>query len=253
MEKEPVKVRLSTVVLILIILALVCVIAYQIKINRDMLYSGIASMQEINQLREQVAEFENKTEEVTENEENTTKKEKTTTEKKTTTDKYKEITKQLGEEELFLFEKYEENNGKITLRGVISKPYSVSSSEYKNIVSKGKYNFEGEIYDVKKDEEGRYGLYLKRYDGEQYYFRKDGNKYYLESPAEYSTIWVKTKDYRKITLDKDTKCVYSKESYIDTNSTVSKVFSKKLYWGGYFKFTFKNGKCTSVNEVVTGH
>lgn len=73
-----------------------------------------------------------------------------------------------------------------------------------------------------------------------------------EQVAEYPP-YKKTGEYKQITVSSDTKCVYSLDSYKEKTDTVQNVFSKKLYFGGCFNFTFENGKCTSVYEVVTGH
>ena len=60
-------------------------------------------------------------------------------------------------------------------------------------------------------------------------------------------------EYMEITVPKDTKCVYSIDSYEEKTSTVEKVFSRQLAFGNCFNFEFKNGKCVSVYEVVVGH
>ena len=62
-----------------------------------------------------------------------------------------------------------------------------------------------------------------------------------------------TDEYKQITVDSNTQCIYSKDSYEDEIDTVDNVFSSKLYFGGCFNFTFENGKCVSVYEIVTGH
>ena len=73
-----------------------------------------------------------------------------------------------------------------------------------------------------------------------------------EQIAEYP-FYKETGEYKQITVSSDTKCIYSLDSYESKTDTVENVFSKKLYFGGCFNFTFENGKCTSVVEVVTGH
>ena len=62
-----------------------------------------------------------------------------------------------------------------------------------------------------------------------------------------------TDEYKQITVDSNTQCIYSKDSYEDEIDTVDNVFSSKLYFGGCFNFTFENWKCVSVYEIVTGH
>ena len=57
----------------------------------------------------------------------------------------------------------------------------------------------------------------------------------------------------RITVDADTECIYSEDSYEEETDTVQNVFIKKLYFDRCFNFKFKNGKCTSVYEVVIGH
>jgi len=78
-----------------------------------------------------------------------------------------------------------------------------------------------------------------------------------EPIAEYP-FYKETGEYKQITLSSNTKCQYvfeSEENY--KTDTVENVFSKKLYagWGQgpCFDFTFENGKCISVNEIITGH
>lgn len=70
--------------------------------------------------------------------------------------------------------------------------------------------------------------------------------------AEYP-FYKETGEYKEITVSSNTKCVYSVDSNMERTDTVKNVFSKKLYYGGCFNFSFKGGKCTSVYEVVTGH
>ena len=264
-EKEPIKVRLSTVILLFIVFVLIGgIIVYFVIQNNSLKISNTKSESEVNQLNERLNRLEQPLNETDDKTSNTVKDTKTSNEENknvekaadegTKDDKYKEITKELDEEEIFKFQQLEEKDGKYILKGVIKEVYKISADELKDISSKGKMTYDGKSYTVKKDEEGRYGLYLKNNDIEQFYFRKeDKNTYYLESNTEYSTVWKETNNYKKITLDGNTKCTYSKDSNIDKTDTVKNVFTKKLYWNGYFKFTFKNGKCTSVNEVVIGH
>ena len=78
-----------------------------------------------------------------------------------------------------------------------------------------------------------------------------------EPIAEYP-FYKEKGEYKQITLSSNTKCqyVFEREDYYKTD-TVENVFSKKLYagWGQgpCFDFTFENGKCISVNEIITGH
>ena len=78
-----------------------------------------------------------------------------------------------------------------------------------------------------------------------------------EPIAEYP-FYKETGEYKQITLSYNTKCQYVFEREDDYKTdTVENVFSKKLYagWGQgpCFDFTFENGKCISVNEIITGH
>lgn len=73
-----------------------------------------------------------------------------------------------------------------------------------------------------------------------------------EQVTEYP-FYKDTGEYKQITVSSNTKCIYSVDSYEETTDTVENVFSKELYFGGCFNFSFKNGKCISVYEVVTGH
>lgn len=73
-----------------------------------------------------------------------------------------------------------------------------------------------------------------------------------EQVTEYP-FYKDTGEYKQITVLSNTKCIYSVDSYEETTDTVENVFSKELYFGGCFNFSFENGKCISVYEVVTGH
>lgn len=73
-----------------------------------------------------------------------------------------------------------------------------------------------------------------------------------EQVTEYP-FYKETGEYKQITVSSNTKCTYSVDSYEETTDTVENVFSKELYFGGCFNFSFENGKCISVYEVVTGH
>ena len=60
--------------------------------------------------------------------------------------------------------------------------------------------------------------------------------------------------YKQITVSRDTKCTYSPDSVgDDITDTVKNVFDKDLSFGDCFNFSFENGKCVLVREIVTGH
>lgn len=66
--------------------------------------------------------------------------------------------------------------------------------------------------------------------------------------------WIETEEYKQITISADTKCTYSPDSVgDDITDTVKNVFDKDLSFGDCFNFSFENGKCVLVKEVVTGH
>lgn len=77
-----------------------------------------------------------------------------------------------------------------------------------------------------------------------------------EPIAEYP-FYKETGEYKQITVSAETKCEYSLDSYDYKTDTVENVFSQKLYFAGgqgaCFNFSFENGKCVLVREVVTGH
>lgn len=200
-EKKSIKVSLSTVFLILAIIAIIIMgyyiynISAQNKIANEELNSLNA---EISVLKDSVENYQQKIDSIsnTLNSEN----KNNTTNNSSENSKYSEITKTL------------ENNDVLSITDAINN-------------NDGTYTLKGKIITV------------------------DTSK---EQIAEYP-FYKETGEYKQITVSSNTKCVYSLDSYEDKTDTVENVFSKKLYFGGCFNFSFENGKCTSVYEVVTGH
>lgn len=73
-----------------------------------------------------------------------------------------------------------------------------------------------------------------------------------EQIAEFP-FYKETGKYMQITVPSNTKCVYSLPNSDEKTDTVKNVFSKNLSFSTSFNFSFENGTCTSVYEVVTGH
>ena len=191
------------------------------------------------------------------NEGNSEKEEKVSNEDTT----YKEITKELDGIDVFFVTDVEKDNNKYTLKGVIYTKYTISNSEYENIIKNGNMKINDEIYNVKQSEYDKelYGLYTKQHNMEHYTIKKDiDNTYYLEANTEISNVYKLTSDYRKITLDGKTKYVYDESGEESTVKTIFNNYKSKKAEDDTnpmpaYRFEFKNGKCEKILEIVTGH
>lgn len=198
-EKKSIKVSLSTVFLILAIIAIIIMgyYIYNISAQNKIANEELNSLNtEISVLKDSVENYQQKIDSIS----NTLNSENNTTNNSSEDSKYSEITKTL------------ENNDVLSITDAINN-------------NDGTYTLKGKIITV------------------------DTSK---EQITEYP-FYKETGEYKQITVSSNTKCVYSLDSYEDKTDTVENVFSKKLYFGGCFNFSFENGKCTSVYEVVTGH
>lgn len=191
------------------------------------------------------------------NEGNSEKEEKVSNEDTT----YKEITKELDGIDVFFVTDVEKDNNKYTLKGVIYTKYTISNSEYENIIKNGNMKINDEIYNVKQSgyDKELYGLYTKQHNMEHYTIKKNiDNTYYLEANTEMSNVYKLTSDYRKITLDGKTKYVYDESGEESTVKTIFNNYKIKKAEDDTnpmpaYRFEFKNGKCVKILEIVTGH
>lgn len=179
-EKEPMKISLSTLFLILLIIVMFIMGCYMYNLSiKNQKYQ-----EELNSLNSKISNLESPAESYEEK----------------INSKYSEITTALGTDEVLSVTSADKNNdGTYTLKGIIK---TIDTSK--------------------------------------------------EQIAEYPS-WKETGEYKQITVSKDTKCKYSVDSNEELIDTVENVFTKNLSFGGCFQFSFENGKCILVSEVVTGH
>ncbi len=173
-------------------------------------------------------------------------------------DEYKEIDDKLDGIDVLYVTDAIDNGDTYTLKGVIYTRYTFTEDEYKDIKSKAKYTIDGEEYTV-KEENNALALYRNGEESPLHVIKKlNDGIYYLETQAQISDNWKLTKDYRKITVSKDTEL--SMEFNDDVN-TVEKRFKdfKKVEpqettnpLSDYtFNFEFKDGKCVKVVSTLT--
>lgn len=275
-KKEPIKVQLSTVILLMIIILMGMIIGYLAIQNKNLQISKIN-----NENRTEV-QSETKTAGSTITNESNVLNTTNTVEKPATNvvenptvanstnnssnantkvdDKYKSITNKLNSNEKFYVTEVEKNKNEYTLKGVIYVPYSITANEYNSIISKGSMNYCGTNYVVKKDRDYGYALYEKnsKYPNRiDLVFRKENSIYYIENLTEFATEWKLTNDYRKITLNGEMICSSEYE-----NKTVKKEFddfkNKQLdpnntHPNPVYEFEFKDGKCVKILKAETGH
>ena len=255
-EKKSLKISLSTFFLfiaIIVIILMACYI-YKEKTNSN---KEIADL-EANSVNMQntIDDLQGKIDSIS----NTINSDKVLEDKNNTSSstKYIDIKKELNENELFKITKAIDNkNGTYTLEGKLYRPYTISETELNEILDNGNLEYDNTKFTIKKGEQkGTYDLYPEKYPDVVWYTLypiENSKSYKMESNTEYSDVWKETEDYRQLTISNSTKCIYSSDSNDELTDTVENVFGKKLYWGGYFKFSFKNNECASINEVVIGH
>lgn len=281
-KKQSIKVSLSTAILAIIVVALIGGIVYFVTQNNELKHKETQSQSEKQTLEGKIGELQNTINQISSIARNTeTAKEDTKTTNTNTGEEssketknsgeYKEITSELSADQIFYVKDFEKKDGNYVLKGSIYEaPYIITADELKTYIKKGKMTlntpFSDEEYIIRKpnDEESEYGsgsayvayvLCDKKYTevANHLIIHLSPNKYYIISMAEYSDKYRLIDEKRTITVSENTKCTYSPDSNDEKTDTVGNVFSKKLYFGGCFNFTFKDGKCTSVNEVVIGH
>ena len=176
------------------------------------------------------------------------------------TDKYKEIVKKidLKGEDKFVVTDVEKSNGKYILKGRVYTEYKLTKSEYNNAKNTGKITINGKKYSVKKDEEYGDSLEAKAKDDDITYHITD--EYILMSETQVSTCYKATDDFRKITIDENTRCVYSNYNGSIGETEVIKDTTAKNFFKDFekitsecrseslanYNFEFKDGKCVKV-------
>ncbi len=183
------------------------------------------------------------------------------------TDKYKEITKKLdlndeNFEEIFVVTDVEKNGGKYTLKGRVYTKYILTKSEYNAAKNTGKIIINGKEYKVEKQNgDDVFSLYSKNKQSLQYFIKKVDGEYILESETQQGICYKATNNYKKITIEENTKCVHTNyngsidEEEVIEDTTVKKYFknfksiTENIEPGELlpnYNFEFKNGKCTKI-------
>ena len=270
--KEPVKVRLSTVILLIIILILVGGIVYFVIQYNDLQKTKGEKINQIEALQTQVKELENRVIESQNSETNiivdtntSTSQVDNTSNTNNTTDKYEEITKklELNEDDIFVVTDVEKNAEKYTLKGRVYTNYTLTKKEYDDAKNTGKITINRKKYIVKKDEDGEeLNLYAQKDYWEYHIGEDDNGKYVLMSDTQQGNCYKATEIYKKIVVDGNTKCVHmnyngsTDEEEVLKDTTVKDYFKdfKNITEGNMepgellpnYNFEFKNGKCTKV-------
>lgn len=185
------------------------------------------------------------------------------------TDKYKEITKKLdlndeNFEEIFVVTDVEKNNGKYTLKGRVYTKYKLTKSEYNAAKNTGKIIINGKEYKVKKqngDDDDVLRLYSQNKQSLQYIIKKDDGEYVLESETQQGNCYKATNNYKKITVEENTKCLHTNYNGSIDEEEVIEDTTVKEYFKNFksitentesgellpnYNFEFKNGKCTKI-------
>ena len=277
-EKTPINISKSTIVLITFIIILIIsiiILLQQTNTNGNILEIGNNTSKNETQensnniTNENIAtENINKTEDSNGNNisntinNNTINKDNfVTNNENTTTNKYEEIINDLNEIDILYVTDVEKNDTTYTLKGVIYTQYTISSNELQEILDKRTIEIEGVNYIIKNSNtENEYDLYAGNALFSLYKIKpKDPNTYYLEAQAQISNVWKMTKEYKEITVFKDTKCsmFYDEEN----NNTVEDIFKNfgtvepiqttNPFSERSFCFRFENGECVEVINVLT--
>lgn len=185
------------------------------------------------------------------------------------TDKYKEITRELDEDEIFYATNVEKNNGKYTIKGVIGTKY-FSKSEYNDMIKIGKVNVDGKTFNIKKTKVEQpenddyevlpYAIKNNEMGYDYGFFRKNSKYFVWAREMQFGEVWKKTNLYKQITLNGNIPC---EEDYGETQTSLDKEFKnfkdssiesvgELIEHGSIYRFEFKNGKCVKLIHVVTG-
>lgn len=282
--KEPIKIRLSTTILCLIILVLIGGIVYFVIQNNTIQKSKGETENQIGVLQTQVKELENKVvqqqnvevnstidtntslNQVTDNNTSNTSLNQVTDNKPSNiNDKYKVITKKLdlNDEERFVVTDVEKNEGKYTLKGRIYKEYTLTKYEYNDAKNTGNITINGKEYKVKKEKDSEALELYDKNDKSEYYkyvisFREDKGTYVLKSDAQVDGCYKATNNYRKITVEENIRCVHTNSGVGDEevieDTTIKKYFKNfkniteecREYLLPNYNFEFENGKCIKI-------
>ena len=147
------------------------------------------------------------------------------------------------------------------LSGVVYKDYTITVSEFRRALSQGVINIYGDLYALQNsDEEDVYDVIAEGTDYALYKIKPlSSTMYYLEVQTELTDAWRLTPEEYSIKLPGELQC-------IDVNgneTTVKDVFTGMEHQEAEettnpdsnrtFRFIFRNGKCTSVEDVQTSY
>lgn len=249
-EKKEIKVSLGTVICIVIIVILLCALAF-------VYYLGF-----VKEDNKEIAKPQDNEIVFQEEKTNTVIQENVEIVEENKED-YEIITKELeGIDVLFVTDAIENSNNTYTLKGVIYTQYTISYKELSEILEKGSMTIESEEYTIKKnDNEGGYDLLKKDDEYVRYKLKEiNYNEYYLESQAQIMNNWKLTDEYKEITVSNDTKCDMAFD-YEEKYNTVEDVFNnfertkpletKNPDSEKTFIFKFENNKCVEIINVLT--
>ena len=257
-NNEPVKIKLGHLLLffIIIIAVVVYLVAQLVKAeNRISKIENKINNQEENTVQEDTKELEEIEDEEDEEELIDIPEENSVS----------SISDAYGDDKIFKIKDYEENGGKIILKGEEYERLKMPKDELEELVKKGTYKMpetvlfsNGEEYTVKKNyKEGNtiydYAFIYKWNDEEMIRYiaiKKDKDTYYIDNTTENSRTWTLRGDI-EYTVDKDMECAYGIEG--EETDTIENVIKNKLYFGGFFKAELDKENGVSINEEVIGY
>lgn len=150
-----------------------------------------------------------------------------------------------------------------TLKGVIYTAYTLTDQEVNDMVKNGTYTVNNKTFTVKYNKkDNSYGLYEEKDNYQMYKIVKVGSYYYMESQAQVDNVWKKTNIHKEIvvssntpvTIGFDTSSRYKTADDVFKNfkspTTIPDTTNPPFYYS--FKFTFKDGKCVGLYNVITG-
>ena len=256
-DKEPIKIKLGQflTICIIIIAVIVYLVAQLVKTESRLtkIENRISEQEEniVQEERENLEEVENEVEEDDEEEIIESQEEINVS----------DISDTYGDDKIFKIKSYEENGGKITLKGEEYERLKMSKNELEEIAKRGTYKMpetvlfsEGEEYAVKKDYKEGNSVYdyafLYKWNDEEMIRYIDKDTYYIDNTTENSRTWTLRGEI-EYTTEKETECTYGIEG--EETDTIENVVKKELYFGGFFKAVLDEGKCVSINEEVIGY
>lgn len=260
-NKEEIKVKLSTVIYIFIIVALIIALGITY-------YFGFVNDKNAHIEGETVTNTTENTDIGNKENDNKVEENKVNNTIEKQDNKYKEITKKLdGIDGLYVTEVIKNKNKTYTLKGVLYSQYKISHKELRKILNKGKMSINSKEYIIKEadnDDSFEYKLIEKDDKDESAIYEiyeLNDNEYFLQCNMNITDVWELTEEYRQITIpvDKSCKVVYNYGSEAPDELTVEEAFGdyKKAEpeetsnpWMIY-NFEFKNGKVIEVYNLVT--